>query len=642
MRLVIIILCIACLASIAYIRKKGRKTQRGGADPALVGMLFLVLVSGGLGIAYELNDDFKGWVNDLIGGDDGVKPGCAKNTTEASCPSPTCQWKDSACKDKDSEVQTTDPPTLTCDSHRTQSACNGNPLCQWAASPSPGQCNDLPPSAAENMKVRFNTPYQIVSTTLNRMLPSVPGPGKANFNLPGKLIAFLSNGKCRGTGGRNNGWCVGYAVDGFDRMGPEGDTMDRKSDPETFPAISDPSRRSPINPESLLDKDTVKDELKVRGNTKAFKFIKVGDSPGASTSTDPIKYSDVFKIVAIHPPNMPLEYSDPTVLRKGPFLVNWDLGSADSVPDIVSLDIDDLGSPNYANEDMAGIQNTSGGLDKETAEDQIKWKFDTPRSGGSVNVTINTDLYIRLAREVPNDSKRTATENSHGTPYGAGHKYLTPWYATQIGRAGRDNGRWTRVDDNAGVRAAEKTGRLMPISDGVGSPNTTNLNTQGKEIPYAYHVVAIRSEGNGCCGQDGGQSGAQISKGYKWKIQHACGDAEENMQVPVSPCPFKLKPSPGPTQEVCCWGAGTEYESAWCPSPRYCGRRGGMGIGNIRTGHYYRDIFASSVAPSGGYRSDLANLYKQGKCPDGIFGPSQPDDVAYHRGCQGRGITTSG
>lgn len=634
MRLVIIILCIACLAGIAYIRKKGRKKQRGGADPALVGMLFLVLVSGGLGIAYELNDDFKGWVNDLIGGDDGVKTGCAKNTTEASCPSPSCQWKDSACKDSEVQTQTTDQPTITCDSHRTQSACATNNLCQWAASPSPGQCSNRPRDVVENMEVRFNTPYQIVSTTLNPLLPSVPG--KANFNLHGKLIAFLSNGKCRGTGGSNNGWCVGYAVNGFDRMGPEGDTMDMKPDPETFPAISQPSLRHPIFDDSLLDKDTAKDELKVRGNTKAFKFIKVGDSPGASTSTDPIKYSDVFKIEAIHPLNVPTEYSDPKVLRKGPFLVNWDLGSADSVPDIVSLDIDDLGSPNYANEDMAGIQNNDGGNPKETAEDQIQWKFDKLHSGGSVNVTINTDLYIRLAREVPNDSKWSAATNSHGTPYGAGPKYLTPWYATEIGRDGMDNGRWARVNNS------DAAGRLMPISDGVGRPNTTNLMTQGKEIPYAYHVVAIRSEGDGgCCGQTGvGQNGAHISKGYRWKIQHACGDAEENMQVPVSPCPFKLKPSPGPTQEVCCWGAGTEYESAWCPSPRYCGRRGvENGLpGNVRTGHYYRDIFASSVAPGGGYAGDLASLYQQGKCPDGHSGTGL-NDSTYHSGCQGHGVT---
>lgn len=197
MRLVIIILCIACLASIAYIRKKGGKKQRGGADPALVGMLFLVLVSGGLGIAYELNDDFKRWVNDHISGDDGVKTGCAKNITDASCPSPSCEWTDSACKDRVSNF-TPDTGSFDCSTHTSRASCP-SPNCQWNASPSPAVCEHL------SNTVMYNTLYVIHNKTPNFTAAQNIVP--MSTYSPGYILALKSDP-------HNTYLCNGYSSSG--------------------------------------------------------------------------------------------------------------------------------------------------------------------------------------------------------------------------------------------------------------------------------------------------------------------------------------------------------------------------------------------------------------------------------------------
>ena len=61
------------------------KKQVGGADPAIIVLLFIVLIAGGVGIAYAVNDDFQAWV-DGLGSDSGSGASVSPPCTGPSCP----------------------------------------------------------------------------------------------------------------------------------------------------------------------------------------------------------------------------------------------------------------------------------------------------------------------------------------------------------------------------------------------------------------------------------------------------------------------------------------------------------------------------------------------------------------------------
>lgn len=195
MRSLIIILCIVCLACIVYIRSTRQlKKQRGGVDPALTGILLLVLVAGGFGIAYTVNDDFKGWI-DGDGGDDhhSRSTGCASHPTESACPSPACAWSGGKCGNSNSggsggSGHTEMPVPSPCSSYTEQGSCS-SPACAWITSPSP-RC------VIPDDVVVYNKNYEIFTNV---------------GNVKGKLMVFTShrNGEYHCQGGyQSNGFCL--------------------------------------------------------------------------------------------------------------------------------------------------------------------------------------------------------------------------------------------------------------------------------------------------------------------------------------------------------------------------------------------------------------------------------------------------
>ena len=68
-----------------------RQKQLGGADPAIIMLLFVVLIAGGVGIAYTVDDDFKDWVDNLVSGSGSppcTGPSCPPEGVHISGPTP--------------------------------------------------------------------------------------------------------------------------------------------------------------------------------------------------------------------------------------------------------------------------------------------------------------------------------------------------------------------------------------------------------------------------------------------------------------------------------------------------------------------------------------------------------------------------
>lgn len=94
--LVLIVFALAVLSERKQITK-----QTGGADKAIVALLFAVIGAGGFTVAYALNDDVKNWANGLFEDDDHGDPKsspCATHTSSPECPTPRCKWDAGKCK----------------------------------------------------------------------------------------------------------------------------------------------------------------------------------------------------------------------------------------------------------------------------------------------------------------------------------------------------------------------------------------------------------------------------------------------------------------------------------------------------------------------------------------------------------------
>ena len=70
-----------------------KKKQVGGADPAILVLLFIVILAGGVGIAYAVNDDFQAWV-DGLGSDSGSGASVSPPCTSPPCsPAPVARTR---------------------------------------------------------------------------------------------------------------------------------------------------------------------------------------------------------------------------------------------------------------------------------------------------------------------------------------------------------------------------------------------------------------------------------------------------------------------------------------------------------------------------------------------------------------------
>ena len=122
----ITILFIVFTLAVLSERKK-IATQTGGADKAIVALLFVVVAGGGFAVAYALNDDVKNWVQGLFDTDTDNKKQektCSSHKNSEDCPSPSCEWDGNVCKEKDTPTKETTshkhkeykatPPTNKC------------------------------------------------------------------------------------------------------------------------------------------------------------------------------------------------------------------------------------------------------------------------------------------------------------------------------------------------------------------------------------------------------------------------------------------------------------------------------------------------------------------------------------------------
>jgi hypothetical protein len=100
------------LALAMFSERKTAIKQIGGADPSMVGLLFVVVTGGGFAVAYALNDNVKEWVDKLFDDDIVVSElDCSKHDKKDTCPSPKCVFKDGSCK-KSVGTPTQSDPTL--------------------------------------------------------------------------------------------------------------------------------------------------------------------------------------------------------------------------------------------------------------------------------------------------------------------------------------------------------------------------------------------------------------------------------------------------------------------------------------------------------------------------------------------------
>ena len=93
------------IALAIFSERKTMIKQSGGADPAIVGLLLVVVVGGGFAVAYALSDNVKEFVNKLFDDDHNTSPPksnpCATYTSSSECPTPRCKWdnSDNKCKE---------------------------------------------------------------------------------------------------------------------------------------------------------------------------------------------------------------------------------------------------------------------------------------------------------------------------------------------------------------------------------------------------------------------------------------------------------------------------------------------------------------------------------------------------------------
>lgn len=104
------ILVLLVLALAIFSERKEIKKQRGGADKAIVALLFVVVAGGGFAVAYSLSNDFQKMVNGFFGEDDSGGGGitCSSHKSSEECPSGSCEWVEGKCKDKTTNKQTSD------------------------------------------------------------------------------------------------------------------------------------------------------------------------------------------------------------------------------------------------------------------------------------------------------------------------------------------------------------------------------------------------------------------------------------------------------------------------------------------------------------------------------------------------------